>query len=186
LVKRLEDNVLTLDFVDVKVGDEERKDVYTWQANRWLWQRHGFAAGNPWDNQVQFKDELITRTFAADSGFEAVYRFVIEESSDTIASSLAIVIERPDLYKIYHNDIEVQPMPGEWWLDKSFGIIDLSQTAKVGENTVRIVASPLTMWHELEPRRLFATQCRKRFRRHSTAAASTAHTGTSPRNAAQR
>ncbi|MDR0327836.1 MAG: hypothetical protein LBI05_06030, partial [Planctomycetaceae bacterium] len=35
--KRLEPNVLTLDFVDVKVGDEERKDVYTWEANRWVY-----------------------------------------------------------------------------------------------------------------------------------------------------
>jgi len=185
-VKRLEPNVLTLDFVDVKVGAEERKDVYTWQANRWIYQHHGFASGNPWDNQVQFRDELITHPFAADSGFEATYRFVIEEDEvvnrppggwsaiadwragdvsgsssaeyrtsrpavDCLPSNLAIVIERPDLYKIYHNDIEVQATPGDWYLDRSFGKIDLSQTAKIGENTVRIVASPMTIEHELEP-----------------------------------
>jgi len=190
-VKRLAPNVLTLDYVDVKVGDEERKDVYTWQANRWIFQKYGFAAGNPWDNQVQFKDELITRQFPEDSGFEAVYRFVVEdnavpaltegndivpspsggglewgqsgEESDrphpsplpegegTFVPALAIVIERPDLYTIYVNTEPVAVQPDSWWLDRSFGKIDISKFVKPGENTVKIVANQMSIYHELEP-----------------------------------
>ena len=146
-IKRLEENVLTLDYVDVKIGDEERKDVYTWQANRWIYQQNGFDAGNPWDNQVQFKDELITRKFPEGSGFEAVYKFVIAET----ATDLAIVIERADLYTVYCNDVEVKPQPNAWWLDRSFGKIDISKFVKPGENTVKIVAGPMTIEHELEP-----------------------------------
>ena len=147
-VKRLEPNVLTLDFVDVKVGNEERKDVYTWQANRWIYQKHGFATGNPWDNQVQFKDELITKTFPEDSGFEATYRFVLDEGA---TKNLSIVIERPDLYSIDCNGVEVQAKFGNWWLDRSFGKIDISKAVKPGENAVKIVARRMTIEHELEP-----------------------------------
>ncbi|MDR3110318.1 MAG: hypothetical protein LBU65_11650, partial [Planctomycetaceae bacterium] len=149
-IKRLEDNVLTLDYVDVKVGGEERKDVYTWAANRFIFQKHGMAAGNPWDSQVQFKDELITKKFPENSGFEAAYHFTIK-SGTAIPANLAIVIERPELYKITCNGSEVKAIDGAWWLDKSFGKIDLSKVAKVGENTVRIVATPMTIEHELEP-----------------------------------
>ena len=154
-IKRLDPNVLTLDYVDVKIGNEERKEQYTWQANRWIFLKHGMAEGNPWDSCVQFKDELITKTFPADSGFEAVYKFVIAQEPGTgrsaVPGQLAIVIERPDLYTIYCNGEPVTASPGEWWLDKSFGKIDLSKTAKPGENTVKIVAKPMTIYHELEP-----------------------------------
>jgi hypothetical protein len=147
-IRRLEDNVLTLDYVDVKAGGEEKKDVYTWQANRWIFQKHGYPAGNPWDNQVQFKDELITKKFPADSGFEAVYHFTLQES---VPKNLAMVIERPDLYKISCNGTEIKAEPGVWWLDRAFGKIDLSKVAETGKNTVKIVASPMTIEHELEP-----------------------------------
>jgi hypothetical protein len=147
-VKRLEDNVLTLDYVDVKIGGEEKKDVYAWAANRWIFQKHGCPAGNPWDHQVQFKDELITKKFPADSGFEAAYHFTLQ---DDVTKNLSIVIERPDLYKIFCNGIEVKAEPGVWHFDRSFGKIDLSKAAKTGENTVKIVAGPMTMEHELEP-----------------------------------
>ncbi len=42
-------------------------------------------------------------------------------------------------------------MKDKWWLDKAFGRIDLSKIAKVGENVVTLRATPLTIWHELEP-----------------------------------
>jgi hypothetical protein len=148
-IRRVEDNVLTLDYVDVNIGDgDERKDIYTWAANRFVFQRHSMGAGNPWDSQVQFKDELITKKFHENSGFEATYHFTLQES---IPKNLAIVIERPDLYKIYCNDKEVKAIPNAWQFDKAFGKIDLSQVAQVGENNVKIVAQPMTIEHELEP-----------------------------------
>jgi hypothetical protein len=65
--------------------------------------------------------------------------------------NLSIVIERSDLYTIFCNDVEVQAKPGDWYLDRSFGKIDISKLVKPGENTVRIVATPMTIEHELEP-----------------------------------
>src|SRR5262249_15796915 len=102
---------------------------------------------DPWDSAVQFRDELIRKSFPATSGFEATYRFTIEER---LSAHLEIVIERPDLYSVSCNGQTLQPATGKWWLDKAFGRIDLSGVARVGENQVRIKASPFTIWHEVE------------------------------------
>ena len=64
---------------------------------------------NPWDSSVQFKDELISKTFRPDSGFEATYRFTIE---DRVPEQLWIVIERPDLYTITCNGKPVSAAEG--------------------------------------------------------------------------
>jgi hypothetical protein len=91
---------------------------------------------------------LITKTFGPDSGFEATYRFTIE---DRVPEQLWIVIERPDLYTITCNGKPVSAQNGKWWLDKSFGRIELTKAVKIGENAVTIKASPFTIYHELEP-----------------------------------
>ncbi len=146
-VARLEPNVLTLDYVDVTAGGESRTNVYFYQANRFAWQKHGMDR-NPWDSAVQFKDELIARTFPSDSGFRASYRFVI---GGAVPSDLTIVIERPDLYQITCNGHPVKARAGAWWLDRAFGRIEIDAVARVGENVVTLEASPFTMNHEIEP-----------------------------------
>ena len=102
---------------------------------------------NPWDSVVQFRDELITKKFPPESGFEAVYRFTIEKR---LPDPLYIVIERPDLYTIKCNGKEVSAKKDSWWLDKAFGKINITSAARVGENIVTIKASPMTIYHELE------------------------------------
>ena len=146
-IRRLEPNVLTLDYVDVAAGGETRTNLYFYQANQFVFQRNGMVR-NPWDNAVQFRDELIAKTFPADSGFAASYRFLIQEK---VPASLFIVIERPDLYSITCNGKPIAAKKGAWWLDRSFGRIDFASAARVGENVVKIRASPFTIWHELEP-----------------------------------
>jgi hypothetical protein len=86
--------------------------------------------------------------FAPDSGFEAAYRFPIEKR---LPDQLWVVIERSDLYDITCNGKTIAAGEGAWWLDKSFGRIDIAKFARLGENTVKIKASPLTVYHELEP-----------------------------------
>jgi hypothetical protein len=146
-VRRLEPNVLTLDYVDITAGGETRTNLYFYQANQFAWQKNGLHR-NPWDSAVQFKDELITRKFPPDSGFTASYRFTIEGA---VPANLAIVIERPDLYTITCNGQPVSAKPGDWWLDKAFGRIPIAAAARVGENVVTLKAQPFTMFHELEP-----------------------------------
>jgi hypothetical protein len=145
--RRLEPNVLTLDFVDITAGGESKTNVYFYQAQQFAFKKNGMDR-NPWDSAVQFKDELISKKFAPDSGFTANYKFTIESS---VPQNLAIVIERPDLYSITCNGQPVTSKPGDWWLDKAFGKIPLATAARVGENIVTIKAAPFTIYHELEP-----------------------------------
>ncbi len=145
-VRRVGPNVLTLDYVDVTAGGETRTNQYFYHANHFVWQKNGLDR-DPWDSAVQFKDELIARRFPEGSGFSATYRFTIE---DSVPADLAIVIERPDLYTISCNGQTISAKPGEWWLDKAFGKIPLPSTARVGDNTITLQASPFTMFHELE------------------------------------
>jgi len=145
-VRRLEPNVLTLDYVDITVGGETKENAHFFQAQQLVFTQNGMD-GNPWDRAVQLRDSLITKTFPSDSGFSATYRFTIEKE---VPQPLHIVIERPDLYAITCNGQSVAAKAGDWWLDKSFGKVDITAAAQVGENAVTIVASPLTMFHELE------------------------------------
>jgi len=145
--RRLAPNVLTVDYVDVSAGGKALKNVYFYKANRFVFQQNGMER-NPWDSAVQFRDELIKMTFAPDSGFEAAYRFSIEKR---LPDQLWIVIERSDLYDITCNGKTIAAGEGDWWLDKSFGRIDIAEFARLGDNTIKIKASPFTVYHELEP-----------------------------------
>ncbi len=145
--ERLEPNILAVDYVDITAGGETKRDLYCYQANQFAWRKNGLER-NPWDSAVQFKDELIRKTFPAESGFTASYKFSLEGA---VPKNLAIVIERPDLYTITCNGQPVKAKPNDWWLDKAFGRMDIASVARTGENVVTIKASPFTMYHELEP-----------------------------------
>jgi hypothetical protein len=146
-LRRLEPNVLTIDYVDVTAGGQTRTNLYFYAANRFAWRQNGLE-GSPWDSAVQFKDELLSRKFPKDSGFEAGYRFTVVGS---VPADLAIVIERSDLYTVACNGRPLKAKPNQWWLDKAFDRIELASAAHTGENVVTIKASPMTMWHDLEP-----------------------------------
>ncbi len=146
-IRRLEPNVLTLDFVDVSAGGECQTNIYFYKANQFAWKKNGMER-DPWDSAVQYKDELISKRFPQESGFGASYRFTVDGA---VPANLAIVIERPDLYTITCNGHAILAPVGQWWLDKAFGKIPISQAAQPGENVVTITASPFTMFHEIEP-----------------------------------
>lgn len=147
-VRPLGPNVLTLDYVDATAGGETRTNQYFYAANQFIWKKNGLER-NPWDSAVQFQDELIRKTFPATSGLKASYHFTIERD---MPANLAIVIERPDLYfRITCNGKPIKARPGDWWLDRAFGKLDLTGAAQNGDNVVTIEASPMTMLHELEP-----------------------------------
>jgi hypothetical protein len=146
-VRRLGPNVLTLDHIDVTSGGQSRTNAYIYPASQFVFKQNGLER-NPWQSAVQFRDTLIKRTFPANSGFEASYRFTI---AGPVPADLAIVIESAELYAITCNGQPVAAKPGDWWLDQAFARIALAGAARSGENVVTIKAAPLTMRHELEP-----------------------------------
>ncbi|MFH1369691.1 MAG: glycosyl hydrolase [Planctomycetota bacterium] len=144
-IKRTGFNVLTVDFVDIAVGKKKVENIHFSKAAELAFRENGFN-NNPWDHAVQFDDELISRKFADDSGFEVAYRFTIQ---NTPPKPLYVVIERPDIYTISCNGKELKAEQDSWWLDKSFGKINISSAAKKGENKVTIKARPFTVYHEI-------------------------------------
>jgi hypothetical protein len=145
-IRRLEPNVLTLDYVDIRAGGQDRTNLYFYQANQFAFKQNGLAR-NPWDNTVQFKDDLLKLKFPARSGFAASYWFNIEGIPP---QNVVAVIERPDLYTIRCNGLPVTVKEGEWWIDKSFGKVDLSAALRTGANIITVRAEPFTIYHELE------------------------------------
>lgn len=146
-VRRLEPNVLTLDYLDLTIGSETKKGIYCYTAAEMAFAKHGIEH-NPWDHAVQFRDEWISKTFPPDSGFTATYRFTIERD---MPRSLLMVVERPDLYTIACNGKPVKAAKDQWWLDRAFGRIDVTAAAKVGENALVLKAAPMTIYHEIQP-----------------------------------
>lgn len=145
-VQRIEPNVLVLDYVDLTVGGETLREQYYYAAAQKAFSANGMER-NPWDSAVQFRDELVRKSFPPGSGFEVTYRFTIE---DRVPSAIELVVERPDLYNMTCNGKPVQATPGAWWLDRSFGRINLADCARVGENVVVLKAAPMTIFHEIE------------------------------------
>ncbi|HWH67953.1 MAG TPA: glycosyl hydrolase, partial [Candidatus Sulfotelmatobacter sp.] len=137
-VRRVQPNVLTLDYVDITAGGETRTNLYFYQANQFAWRQNGMDR-DPWDSAVQYKDELISRKFPANSGFKASYRFTLAGAAP---KNLAIVLERPDLYTITCNGQPVTARPNDWWLDRAFSRIPIASLACAGENVIVLQAAP--------------------------------------------
>ncbi|MHB8969354.1 MAG: glycosyl hydrolase [Pirellulaceae bacterium] len=157
-VRRLEDNVLVLDYLQCKTADEAIDMIHCREATRRLFTRHGFQ-GDPWFEAVQFADEHIRRTFSAETAFEVTYQFTIAES---VPARLHFVLERPDLYEsIACNGQPVTPLALEdnWWLDRAFGKLDIRAAAHVGENVITLKAAQFTVFHELEPAYVLGDFC---------------------------
>ncbi len=142
-------NILTIDYCDLRLGGREERNLYFYDAQRKIFERHGFER-NPWDSAVQFKTNIIDRDqFAPNSGFEAVYWFTVTPETDL--SSLRLVVERPALYRVSVNGRKVEPVQDAWWLDRAFGVFEIASVARSGRNRIALRASPFTIYTELEP-----------------------------------
>ncbi len=147
-VHRQSDNVLVLDYLEWKTAGQSSGAMHCREATPLLFKQNGFP-GNPWFEAVQFADEHVSRPFGPETAFEVTYRFTIQAAAP---KNLRFVVERPDLYSsITCNGATVNPTAQEWWLDRSFGCIDIHQVARTGENVVTLKASQFTVFHELEP-----------------------------------
>ncbi len=148
-VRRLDPNVLTLDYCDLKIGGQVESGLYYYQAAERVFRHYGLGA-NPWNHAVQYKTSTLDKNhFPPDSGFELTYRFTVDGLQDR--SALRAVIERPSLWKVAVNGKPVAPRPGEWAFDRAFGDYDIGAAVTEGENTLSLSARPMSVHHEVEP-----------------------------------
>lgn len=147
-VRRLSPNVLKLDYLDLTLDGKEEKGIYFFTAQEAIFKHYGFN-GNPWLSTVQYKTEILDKdNFPPESGFTAAFHFRI--GADAPVAGLQAVVERPWLWKVLLNGVEVKSPEGATWIDPDFGIYPLPE-ANPGDNVLTLIASPFTVHHELEP-----------------------------------
>lgn len=144
-------NTLMIDFCDVAYADTLLKDHHVTLAADIVYKHYGFSSGNPWNHEIQFKDRLTAKNnFPAGSGFTSTYRFTVNEG--VAAEKFRAVIEQPGLWSsIKINGTEIKPLPGEWWLDRSFGVLDIGKLVRKGENIITLITRPMDIHAEIEP-----------------------------------
>ena len=149
-IKRTHPNTLILDYCDIKFQDGKRiKDVYFYAAADTIFKTFGLY-GNPWSRAVQYKSDILDKDhFPEASGFEATFRLSVGRGTDR--NGLRAVVERPELWSLMVNGTAVEPVQGEQWLDKAFGVYDIGKQTVEGENHLTLVASQMTIHSELEP-----------------------------------
>jgi hypothetical protein len=139
-----------IDFCDIDLGDGPLKDLHTFKAADTIFKHYGFKNGNPWNTSVQFKTNIVDRdTFGLNTGFTASYNFIIRDKFDV--TGFKAVVERPWLWTVLINDVEVKPDSDEWWLDRSFRVFRIGDFVKQGQNTITLKASPMKIHAEVEP-----------------------------------
>jgi len=154
-VKRLQDNTMTLDYCDLTVGGRTYKDMYFYNAadtvyKTYLKEKYGFNY-NPWSVAVQYRTRILDKNEALEGvgGFEVSYPFYID--SDALPTTLHAVVEWPHFYEVMINGKPIDAIPGEWWLDKSFGTFELSGFLMEGRNEITLKCLQMDVLAELEP-----------------------------------
>lgn len=148
-VERVRDNALTLDFCDLYVGNELHKDVHFSTAADLAFRHFGFENGNPWNTSVQYKRSILDRDTFKTGNVRAVYHLNVAGKFDY--SGMKLVTERPALWKVRVNGQPVTAVPGQWWLDLSFGVYDIGQYIREGENLIETQTEPMSIHAEVEP-----------------------------------
>jgi hypothetical protein len=134
--KRESDNIMMVNYLDIKTAKTEKKDVYFMNALIGLFEENGVAMGNPWQHKIQYKKTWLEMDtlFKADSWFEASYHFNINATLDTTAmKSIRAVVERPELWKVFINGNEVAKTEGSFWIEKSFPQFAVGEFLKPGQ-----------------------------------------------------
>lgn len=148
-VKRLKENALNIDFCDVSVKGKTQKNIYFAQAADMVFKEYGFTNGNPWNTSVQYKRNILDRDTFKTGGFVATYHFNVNDKFDY--STMKLVAERPEFFSVKVNGQQVQAIPCEWWLDRSFGVYAIGNMVKQGTNTVEMSVTPMSIFAEIEP-----------------------------------
>jgi len=148
-VRRMKENALNVDFCDVTVKGQTHQNVHFSQAADIVFKAHGFVNGNPWNSSVQYKRNILDRDQFTDGGFTAKYGFTVNDDFDY--SGMQLVAERPELFTVKFNGETLKPIPGKWWIDKSFGVYAIGGAVKKGLNTVELSISPMRVLAEIEP-----------------------------------
>ena len=126
-----------------------QKNVYVQNICDMIFRERGFP-GNPWDNKVQFRRNIMDRDMDYDkqSGFSAAYHFTIEVGF--IPKKIDAVAEHPEYCHLLVNGTDVPWNSDETYLDTHFGVADIARYVQPGENTAEIIVDVFHVLMELD------------------------------------
>ncbi|MCE1197338.1 MAG: hypothetical protein LWW85_00085 [Marinilabiliales bacterium] len=146
------DNVLVLDYLDLKTNRIHMKDSYFMKAMHALYDSSGFKMGNPWQHKIQYKKSYLELdTFGIQSAFEVSYHFnVAAGQSPKSLKGLDLVVERPELWDVFLNGTKIAPSD-RWWIDREFHRFPVGDNLITGTNTVVLKAPRMSVHAEIMP-----------------------------------
>ncbi|GAB1454173.1 glycosyl hydrolase [Draconibacterium sp.] len=153
-VKRESDNIMMVNYLDMKTAKSNKKDIYFMDALIGLFNENGVEMGNPWQHKIQYKKTWLEldSLFTKDSWFEASYHFNINQNLDATAmKSIRAVVERPGLWKVFINGNEVSKNEGSFWIDREFPQFAIGEFLKPGKNTITLKAPRMHILAEVMP-----------------------------------
>jgi hypothetical protein len=149
MVSAVNPNILNLDYVELTMGKFRKEPMYYYTAANEIWKAHGFP-DNPWVSSSQFKTELIdSNHFPVGSGFTVTYPFTVDK--EYAGHSIQLVVERPWLYQVSVNGVEVEVQENQTWLDPDFHTFEIGKLISAGRNEIVLSASPFSIHAELQP-----------------------------------
>lgn len=153
-VERESDNIMMINYLDLKTSASEKSGVYFMDALNGLFREKGVEMGNPWQHKIQYKQNYLAldSLFRGDDGFTASYHFFIDGSLDQQAmESIRAVVERPELWEVRINGHVVEKIPDQFWIDKDFPVYPVGQFLTKGGNTLTIEAPRMHILAEVMP-----------------------------------
>ena len=151
-VKRESDNILMINYLDLKTAGSFKKDVYFMNALIGLFKENGVEMGNPWQHKIQYKQDYLAldSLFGEESAFRASYHFRINDDLETEAlQSIRAVVERPEMWQVHINGEPAEQIPGEYWIDRDFAVFDIGKSLKHGKNTLSLHAPGMNVLAEI-------------------------------------
>ncbi len=152
--KRLSENILTIDYLDLKTSFTNKKNVHFMNALIGLFKENGVELGNPWQHKIQYRQNYVSMDtmFSEDSGFEVSYHFkVSDDVPDNIVVELKAVVENPALWSVAINGEQVVPKKEKFWIDHDFPVFEIGNFVKKGENTITLNATRMSVFAEVMP-----------------------------------
>ncbi|HBL77207.1 MAG: hypothetical protein A2W90_14865 [Bacteroidetes bacterium GWF2_42_66] len=153
-IKPLSDNILTIDYLDLKTSKTKQKNIHFMKALIGLFNENGVAFGNPWQHKIQYKKNYLEMDtlFKDGSGFEVAYLVsVAKQMNPDELKKLKAVVERPNLWTVKVNENVVSPVQGQHWIDKDFPVFEIGNYLHTGANTISLTASRMSIFAEVMP-----------------------------------
>ena len=144
-VERRDNNYLTLDFCDLTIDGKTMRDLYVSDACTELYKHFGWL--NPWERQVQYKDNIVAcDTFSTG---DIIVRYKFYAKSCLCSAHPLFICEKPGLWEVSLNGKPLQPIKGLHRLDSRDGCYDMLDLVHDGENIIELHRSTMSLFAEI-------------------------------------